>query len=144
MDIVEAPPTALVPYLKRDETGQPYLAGSKCKVCGHRYVGERTVCAKCTSRDQMQTVRLAETGKVYVYTIVHRSFPGAETPFIDAIIDLDDGAHLKGTLLGIECDPDKIPFGLPVRVTYKLVEPLNRPGVPHLSYAFEPLKPEER
>ena len=91
----------LVPLIKSSETGKPYLAGSKCKSCGHVFAGERQVCANCTERDEMLPVHLAETGKLYVYTVVHRTFPGVKTPFIDAIADLDDGSHLKGTLLEI-------------------------------------------
>lgn len=131
----------LVPYLRRDARGAPYLTGVKCKACGNIFAGDRTVCAKCASRDQMQAVKLAETGKVYVYTIVHRSFPGVKTPFIDVIVDLDDGAHLKGTLVGVKADPDSIPFDLPVKLSYREIEPVNKPGRPHLAYVFEPMTP---
>lgn len=129
---------AIVPYLKQ-EGGKPYLSGSKCRACGHVFVGERKVCAQCAARDQMESVHLAETGKLYVHTVVYRSFPGVETPFVDAIVDLDDGAHLKGTLIGVEPDPARIPFGLPVKVVYRQAAPVNKPGVPYLTYAFEPL-----
>jgi len=128
----------MVPFLKRDAHGKPYLEGSKCQNCGHTYVGYRDICAKCYARDQMAEVRLAETGKLYVFTIVHRSFPGVETPFVDVIVDLDDGAHLKGTLLGVEPDVEKIAYDLPVRVVYREVTPVNKPGETYLTYAFEP------
>ncbi len=131
-----APP--MVPFLKRDDQGNPYLAGTKCNSCGHTYVGERTVCANCYARDDMTSVRLAETGKVYVFTVIHRSFPGIKTPFVDVIVDLEDGAHIKGTLHGVEPDPEKIPYDLPVKVVYREVAPVNKPGEPHLTYAFEP------
>ncbi len=127
----------LVPFLKVDQ-GKPYLEGSKCKTCGHVFVGARVNCAKCAARGQMQTVRLSETGKVYVYTIVHRSFPGVETPFVDVIVDLDDGAHIKGTLRNVKPDTDAIPFGMPVKIVYRDVKPVNKPDTSYLSYAFEP------
>lgn len=133
----------LVPFLKRDPKGNPYLAGARCRSCGHTYVGDRTICAKCAARNQMEPVRLSETGKVYVYTIVHRSFPGVETPFIDVIVDLDDGAHLKGTLVGVKPDPDNIPFGLAVKVSYREADPVNKPGKPHLTYVFEPVQAQK-
>ena len=133
----------LVPFLRRNEKGEPYLAGTECKACGHTYAGDRTVCAKCASRDKMRPVHLAETGKLYVYTVIHRSFPGIETPFIDVIVDLDDGAHLKGTLIGVKADPDSIAFDLPVKVSYREVEPVNKPGKPHLTYVFEPQTPQK-
>jgi uncharacterized protein len=129
---------AVVPFLKR-ENGKPYLAGSKCGACGQVFASERTNCAKCSARGQMQAHRLAETGKVYVFTIVHRSFPGVETPFVDVIVDLDDGAHLKGTLLNVKPDPEAIPFGLPVKIVYREAKLVNKPDTPYLIYAFEPI-----
>lgn len=132
----DTPP--LVPFIKRGEGGQPYLAGSRCQACGHVFVGERKVCAKCTARDRMEAVKLAETGKLYVFTVVYRSFPGTETPFIDAIVDLDDGSHLKGTLLGVNPDPQTIQFGMPVKIAYRDATPVNAPGKPHLTYYFVP------
>lgn len=135
----ETAPDPLLSFIRRDETG-PYLAGTRCSACGHVYVGTREVCANCTARGQMQPHRLAETGRLYVYTIVHRSFPGVETPFIDVIVDLDDGAHIKGTLVGIDPDPDKIAFDLPVKLVFREACPVNKPGKPYLTYVFEPLE----
>ncbi|MCB1683339.1 MAG: OB-fold domain-containing protein [Pseudomonadales bacterium] len=127
----------IVAYLKRDGE-RPYLSGSRCEACGHTFVGERTVCARCSVRDRMTPVRLAEKGRVYVATIVYRSFPGVDTPFVDVIVDLEDGAHLKGTLVGVEPDPAKLPVDLPVRIVYREASPPNRPGEKYLTYVFEP------
>ncbi|MCP5182083.1 MAG: OB-fold domain-containing protein [Pseudomonadales bacterium] len=127
----------LVPYLKTDASG-PYLAGSKCQACGHLFVGERRVCAKCSARDQMSPVRLAERGRLYDFTVVHRSFPGVDTPFVDAIVDLEDGAHLKGTLLEVEPDPEKIAFDMPVKIVYREAVPVGGGGKPYLTYFFVP------
>jgi uncharacterized OB-fold protein len=128
----------LVPLIKSSETGKPYLAGSKCKSCGHVFAGERQVCANCTARDEMLPVHLAETGKLYVYTVVHRTFPGVKTPFIDAIADLDDGSHLKGTLLGIAAYDTALAFDMPVKIIYQEVRPVDASGAPYLTYAFAP------
>lgn len=132
----DTPP--IVPFLKRGEGGQPYIAGSRCEACGQIFVGERRVCAKCTARDRMTPVKIAETGKLYVHTVVHRSFPGTETPFVDVIVDMDDGAHLKGTLAGVKPDPEAIAFGMPVKIAYRDATPVNMPGKPHLTYYFVP------
>jgi uncharacterized OB-fold protein len=86
----------------------------------------------------MKPARLAETGKLYAFTVVYRSFPGVKTPFIDVIVDLDDGSHIKGVLQGVEPDPASIPFDLPVKVAYGEAEPVNAPGQPHLTYFFTP------
>lgn len=129
---------SIVPFLKRGDGGQPYLAGSRCGACGQLFVGERQVCAKCSARGRMEPVRLAETGKLYVFTVIHRSFPGVEAPFVDAIVDMADGAHLKGTLTGVKPDPEAITFGMPVKIAYRDATPVNAPGKPHLTYHFVP------
>ena len=128
---------SIVPYLKRDNEGRPYLQGSRCDACGHVYVGERSVCAKCYARNRVTAVRLSETGKLYTYTIVHRSFPGVETPFVDVIVDLDDGAHVKGVLKGVVPDPAALEFDMPVKMVYGEVVPPGS-GETYLSYFFIP------
>lgn len=135
MSTTETP--TIVPYLKI-EGGKPYLQGSRCTACGHPYVGEREVCAKCLARGNMEPIHLAETGKLYAFTVVHRSFPGVVTPFVDAVVDLDDGTHLKGTLLDVTPDPDKIAFDLPVKVVYRETTPVGAGGQPYLAYFFVP------
>lgn len=137
LDAKKADGEPLVPYLKTGEHG-PFLAGSRCDACGHVFVGEREVCAKCTARNRMSSVKLAETGRLYAFTVVHRSFPGVDTPFVDAIVDLDDGAHLKGTLLEVAPDPERIAFGMPVRIVYREAVPANAGGRPYLNYFFVP------
>ena len=87
----------------------------------------------------MTAVKLPETGKLYSYSIVHRSFPGIEVPYVSAIVDLDDGTAIKGNLINIEPDPDKIEFDMPVEVVFD--DALGRKdsdGNSYLSYFFQP------
>lgn len=135
---IQSETPAIVPFLKRDESGKAYLAGSRCGTCGEIFVGERSICAKCTARTGMVPVRLAETGKLYDFTVIYRSFPGVAVPFVDAIVDLDDGSHIKGTLLDVEPDPEKINFDMPVRLIYQEATPVNGGGKPYLAYFFVP------
>ena len=128
---------SITSHLKRGADGKPYISGVKCGACGHTYLGDRTVCAKCYARDKMQPVHLAEQGKLYTYSIVHRSFPGIETPFIDVIVDLDDGAHIKGILRGVDPDPAKIGFDMRVKVDYREVVP-GGAKEKYLAYYFVP------
>jgi len=132
-------PLPAVPYLKIPDTGAPYLEGHKCGSCGAIFLGERNVCSKCAARDQMQAVKLAETGTLYSYSIVFRSFPGIEVPYVSAIVDLDDGTTIKGNLINIEPDPDVIKFGMPVEVVYDdALGRKDKDGNSYLSYFFQP------
>ncbi len=132
-------PLPVVPFLKLPEGGDPYLEGYKCKSCSAIYLGERSVCAKCGTRDQLEPTRLANTGTLYVYSIVHRSFPGIEVPYVSAIVDLDGGGTVKGNLINVEPDPEKIEFGMPIEVVYKdALGRKDRDGNSYLSYFFQP------
>lgn len=127
-----------VPFLKWAEDGSPYLAGSKCSKCGEVYVGTRAVCGKCTARDAMKPVMLANTGKLYNFTVVHRNFPGVPVPFVSAIVDLDGGGTVKGNLLDVEPDPEKIKFDMPVKVVFRDAERKDKEGNSYLAYFFVP------
>ena len=132
-------PLPAVPYLKIPEDGDPYLEGHKCGACGATFLGERSVCSKCGARDQMEAVTLPNSGKLYSYSIVHRSFPGIEVPYISAIVDLEDGTAIKGNLIKCEPDPASIEFDMPVEVVY--ADALGRKdsdGNSYMSYFFQP------
>ena len=132
-------PLPAVPYLKIPENGEPYLEAYKCGQCGATFLGERDVCSKCGARDQMSAVTLPNTGKLYSYSIVHRSFPGIAVPYVSAIVDLDDGTAIKGNLINVDPDPESIPFDMPVEVVYD--DALGRKdadGNNYLSYFFQP------
>ncbi len=132
-------PLPAVPYLKIPENGEPYLEAYKCGQCGATFLGERDVCSKCGARDQMSAVTLPNTGKMYSYSIVHRSFPGIAVPYVSAIVDLDDGTAIKGNLINVDPDPESIPFDMPVEVVYD--DALGRKdadGNAYLSYFFQP------
>ena len=131
-------PLPVVEYLKIPDAGDPYLEGHKCGACGAIFLGARSVCSKCGARDQMQQVKLASRVKLYAYSIVHRSFPGIDVPYISAVVDLEDGATLKGNLIGVEPDPDKIKFDMPVEVVFAdALGRKDREGNSYLSFFFK-------
>jgi hypothetical protein len=132
-------PLPVVDFLKLPDGADPYLEGHKCGACGAVFLGERAVCSKCGTRDQMKAVKLANTGTLYVYSIVHRSFPGIEVPYVSAIVDLDGGGTLKGNLINVEPNPEKIQLGMPVEVVFKdALGRKDREGNSYLSYFFQP------
>ena len=122
----------VVEYLKLPEGGEPYLEGHKCSECGSIFLGERNVCSNCFARDSMHSIKLNNTGKLYSYSIVFRSFPGIEVPYISAIV--------KGNLLDCEPDPDKINFDMPVEVIFDdALGRKDKDGNSYISYFFKPI-----
>jgi hypothetical protein len=130
----------VVDYLKLPENGDPFLEGHKCSKCGAIFLGERKVCSSCFSRDSLEAVKLNNTGKLYSYSIVCRSFPGIDVPYISAIVDLDGGGTIKGNLIDVEPDPEKIKFDMPVEIIFD--DALGRKdadGNSYVSYFFKPI-----
>lgn len=96
----------IVPFLRLPEDGgDPYLWGTKCKSCGAVFLGERTACGKCGETDKFGEVRLSDQGEIYVFSVVHQSIPGLESPYVAAIIDLPEGVSVRGNVYGL--DPEK-------------------------------------
>lgn len=134
-----AKPLPVVDFLKLPDEGDPYLEGHRCKNCSAVFLGARSACSKCGARDQMETIRLSNNGNLYVYCIVHRSFPGIEVPYVSAVVDLEGGGTLKGNLINVDPDPEKIEFGMPVEVVYKdALGRKDREGNSYISYFFQP------
>jgi uncharacterized OB-fold protein len=132
-------PLPVVDFLKLPDGGEPYLEGYRCKNCQATFLGKRNVCSKCGTRGALSAVKLSNKGKLYVYSIVHRSFPGIAVPYVSAVVDLDGGGTLKGNLIGIDPDPAKIRLGMPVQVVYKdALGRKDKEGNSYLSYFFQP------
>ena len=131
-------PLPVVEFLKIPEKGEPYLEGQRCKECGAIFLGARDSCSKCGARGRLEPKRLSNQGSLYVYSIVHRSFPGIEVPYISAIVDLEGGGTLKGNLINIEPVPEKVKMGMPVEVIFKVAPTKDREGNEYLAYYFQP------
>ncbi len=132
-------PLPVVGFLKIPDDGDPYLEGHKCKKCSAMFLGERKICAKCGDRGGLTPTRLSNQGHLYVYSIVHRSFPGIDVPYVSAIVDLEGGGTVKGNLINVEPDPEKIEFGMPVEMIFDdALGRKDKDGNSYLSYFFQP------
>lgn len=125
-------------YVKLPKNGEPYIEGHKCGNCGTVFIGARNVCSKCFARGQMEAVKLPNKGTLYSYTIVYRSFPGVEVPFVSAVVDIEGGGTVKGNLINVEPDPAKIEMGMNVDVIFKDAGRTDKQGNHYISYFFQP------
>ena len=126
--------------IKKDAKDNYYLSALQCNKCGSIFLDKRTVCANCFSINQFNVIKLSNTGTLYSYSIVHRSFPGIEVPYVSAIVDLEGGGTVKGNLIDCDPDPEKIKFDMPVEVIFD--DALGRKdseGNSYISYFFKPI-----
>jgi uncharacterized OB-fold protein len=131
---------AATPYVQFDSGGSPYLQGTRCTACGAVFIGTRENCASCAELGKMSVVTLGTKGKLYNYTIVHRSFPGVKVPFIAAVVDLQGGGTLKGNLLDVEPNPAVIEYDMPVDVVFRGADIATAAGAGYISHFFVPAK----
>jgi uncharacterized OB-fold protein len=129
---------AAIPQIRLGSDRKPHLFGERCVNCKQVYFEGRIACPRCFCRDAMEPIELSPCGKLYSFTIVHRSFPGVRTPFVMAIVDLDDGLAIRGTLEGIESSAEAIAFGLPVRLEFRDSRQHADDGRSYLTFVFVP------
>ena len=124
----------------RQENGEYFLSGLKCKGCNSIFLENRSSCGKCFARDCFVELKLANTGKLYSYSIVHRSFPGVDVPYVSAIVDLDGGGTVKGNLVDVEVDPQNITFDMKVKIIFKdALGRKDKDGNSYISFFFAPI-----
>lgn len=96
--------------------GFPWIEGYRCGACGAVMPVATMACRACANRTPPLAYRSAETGTLYSWSVVHRSYPGIAVPFVSAIVDLEGGLSFKGTLKGV--DASALKAGMPVRLVF--------------------------
>jgi len=124
----------------RQENDEYFLMGLQCKSCNSIFIDERTSCGKCFARDAFAELKLANTGKLYSYSIVHRSFPGIDVPYVSAIVDLDGGGTIKGNLIDVKMNPEDITFDMKIKVVFRdALGRKDQEGNSYMSFFFAPI-----
>ena len=85
----------------------------------------KVACSKCGSTGPFRQIELSNKGKVYVFSVVHQSFPGIKTPYATAIVDLPEGVSVRSNLssvdpLDLQKEPNKY-FDMPVEMVTEVV-----------------------
>jgi uncharacterized OB-fold protein len=115
--------------LKRGE-----LRIQRCCTCGKAYFFPRPFCPHCSSKD-VEWFTASGKGRLYSYVISHRPAHGFQdwTPYVIAIVQLDEGPRMMTNVIGVEPLPENLPVDLPVEVVFEqqndeITLPLFRPA----------------
>ena len=127
----------IVPFLRLPEEGEPYLVGTRCTACGAVYLGDRIACSKCAARGPFEEVPLSRNGTLWVYSIVHQSFPGVPVPYVVGVVDLPEGVSVRCNIIDVEPKPEAIKFGMPVEMTTG-VSQQDKQGNDVIAFYFRP------
>jgi uncharacterized OB-fold protein len=123
----------IVDYLElpSGDLGDAYIKAlvNKDGTAAFLYAPTRRFDSKTGDLDEnsLRPAKLANEGEVWVYTIVHQSFPGVETPFVGAIIDVPVEGHpelkvaVRANLAEVEPSPEHVAMGMKVRLRARAV-----------------------
>ena len=129
----------IVDYLVLDD-GAPYLVANEAIESGALYFDRRNADAR-SGTTEFRRRRLADTGVVRTFTIVHRAAPGVPTPYVSVVVDLDGGGVVKANLLNVDPTPEAVTVGMKVQMTTYAVG-ADDDGTEAIAFAYEPATSE--
>ena len=92
-----------------------------CRSCDQAYFYPRDICPLCFSRDT-DWIQSNGVGTVHTFSIVHRGPTAAfrdRTPYVAAMVELEDGVRMPTNLVEVEPDPSVIKIGMAVEVVFE-------------------------
>ena len=120
--------------------GSAWIEGYRCGDCDAVVTVATMACRRCASRRPPEAFRAAENGTLFSWSVIYRSYPGIEVPFVSAIVDLADGLSLKGTLRDVA--PESLVAGMPVTLVLNNAGgALDAQGAPYVGFHFVPERP---
>ena len=134
--------TAILPrpatgVIRIARSGEPFIEAFKCGRCSAVVTEQTLSCRACGVREAPEAYRSPETGALWTWSVVHRSYPGIEVPFVSAIVDLDGGLTLKGTVVG--ADLGKLYQGMRLKLVFDDAGgAMDKNGATYIGYHFIP------
>jgi uncharacterized protein len=98
------------------------LMVQRCGSCGQYQYYPRALCLACGSDPEWEEV--SGRGRVYTFTVIRQNGASAfrgETPYVVAMIDLEEGARMMGNITG--CPVDEVYVGMSVGAYAVQAEP---------------------
>jgi uncharacterized OB-fold protein len=130
-------PIAANSVIRVGPDGAPQIEAFRCGSCSAVVTEQTIACRACGTREAPESFRSPETGALWTWSMVHRSYPGIKVPFISAIVDIDGGLTLKGTVLGTE--PDVLHQGLRLKLVFDDAGGAHdKEGAPYIGFHFIP------
>ena len=91
----------------------------RCQACGHYVHPPLPICPVCKSRE-VRDEAVSGGATVLTYTVNHQVWePGLETPYVIAIVEMDEQSGLRLTTNIVNCDIRAVAIGMRVRVVFE-------------------------
>jgi uncharacterized protein len=99
---------------------QHRLRIQRCGDCAQHYFYPRPLCPHCLSRN-VTWVDCSGRGRLHTFLINYRpprNFP-VQQPYIIGIVELEEGARMMSTIVGVDADPKQLRCDMPVEVVFE-------------------------
>ena len=128
-----------IPRFWRNIKGRYNLIGTKCLNCSEIYFPPRNLCPRCRRMSKIEEFKLQGRGEVVTYTVIHAAPEGfhAQTPYIMAIVKLDEGPSLTTQI--VDCDINEIEIGMKVEAVFRKIQEDGNAGLIYYGYKFKPI-----
>lgn len=91
----------------------------RCPGCRHWIHPAAERCPACGAADPKPEATSGR-GRVFTYTVNRHPYnPAVPLPYVIAVVELDDQPGLRFTTNVVNCDPESVSIGMPVRVTFE-------------------------
>lgn len=106
-----------VSALWRESEQVIHLHGSRCRRCGYVQYPPQRVCVKCQSKDEADTVRLADKrAEVFTYSMDYLAGT-TDVPLVVTVINFDGGGRMICMMTDREIEEMRV--GMPVEMTFR-------------------------
>ena len=112
------------------------LQGTACGNCSTDYFPARKLCPKCRRKGKISPKQFSGKGKIYSFTEVSAGPIGfeLESPYLLAIVELDEGPKLTAQVVGGRDTEVKI--GDSVEMIFRKIVEDSPEGIIHYGYKF--------
>ena len=123
-----------MPRIWRKRQERYRLEGQRCKSCGKPIFPKRLVCPYCGGRE-LEDELMPDTGKIITYTTVYvgPKFMLLETPYIIAVVELENGVRITTQL--VDAAPEEVAIGKKVNIVFRKLQEEGKTGV--IAYGYK-------
>jgi len=123
-----------VPRYTREIPQRYRLEAGRCTACGKVSFPPRAVCPECRGRE-IEEFRLQPRGTILSYTTIHVAAEefAAQTPFVVAVVETEEGARLTAQVA--DCSPSEVAIGKKVRFELRRIREEGKAGI--LQYGYK-------